>query len=138
MQELTEGVDDEGALGNTGPQDRYRRIPPLLVHLGIEDLDIDMVRTAVLHEPPRTEGDVGEGIRTPSVKKFPRGLGKEDLGERDHRLRLVRIDSPLELAAYGVDRRKLFTDVASRRLGGVAHGHAGRSSFAVGPRSGGE
>jgi hypothetical protein len=65
---------------------------------------------------------VGEGVRTPSVKKFLGGLGKEDFGERDHRLRLVRIDLPLELAAYGVNRRRLFTEAASHRVGGVTHG----------------
>ena len=100
----------------------YRRIPALLVHLRIEDLDVDTVRLAVLQEPPRTQGDVGEGIRTPPVKKFLGGPGKEDFGERDHGIRLGRNDLPLELAAYGVDRRKLFTEAANHRVGRVAHG----------------
>ena len=70
---------------------------------------------------------MGVRIRAPRVKKFLRGLGKKDLGERDHRLRLGRIDLPLELAAHGVDRRKFFTDAANHRAGGVVHGYAGLS-----------
>ena len=65
---------------------------------------------------------MGEGVGTPSVEKFLRGLGKEDFGERDHGLGLERIDLPLELAAYGVDGRKLFAEAANHRLGGFAHG----------------
>ena len=96
MQELTKGIHDEGSLGKAGPQDRYRRIPALVVCLRIEDLDVYSVWLAVLQEPPGTEGDVGEGLHTPCVKEFLGGLGKEDFGERQHRLGLVRIDQPLE------------------------------------------
>jgi len=78
---------------------------------------------------------VGVVICAPRLKKCLSGLGKEYLGERYHRLRLSRIDLPLELAAYGVDPRKLFTDAESHRAGGVAPGYAGLSLFALGPRS---
>ena len=65
---------------------------------------------------------MGEGIRTSAEEKFLGYLGKENFGEGDHRLRLMRTDLPLELAAYGVNRRRLFAEAVSHRVGGVTHG----------------
>ena len=128
VEELAKGIHDERSLGDVGPQDRYRRVPALVLHLGVEDLNLDLVRLTLLQETPRAQGDVSEGLRTPPEKKFLGSPGEENFGERDHRLRLFRIDLPLELAAYGVDCRRLFTEAANHRAEGVAHG-SGRSEL---------
>jgi hypothetical protein len=123
-EELPQGVDDEGALGDVGPDDGDRGIPALVVDVGIEDLDIHPVGVPLLQELERAPGQVRQLVRAAPLEELWRGLAQEELCEASGQLGVRRVDLALQLTADRVNDGGGVPAALRGRPTGVGHGEA--------------
>ena len=114
-------VQDEGPIGDVGAHHRHGRRPSLLLQLRVHHLHVHAVRLRAVEEAERSQHEVGESVGAPRSQEVGRSPRQKDPREGEDRLEPARVHQLLEVAANGVDRRRVAPEATGGQFGGVGH-----------------
>ena len=113
MEELPEGVQDEGPVGDMGADHRDRRVPSVGLDVRVPHLHVHPVRPGPPQEPERREDQVRQCIHAPLMEELRGRLRQHRLGEVEDDPGLGGVESALQMPAHRVQGRRILAGPAA-------------------------